>query len=115
MFKSCPRNQYTSPITPFIVIVYGHCRKTAHLVQPVEKETHWVEIQLLGEDGQPIPQEEFLVELPDGKRETGFLDGQGLARFSGLLTSGTCKVSFPQLDRDAWQLIATEPKMAASG
>ena len=81
----------------------------------VEKETHWVEIQLLGEDGQPIPQEEFLVELPDGKRETGFLDGQGLARFSGLLTSGTCKVSFPQLDRDAWQLIATEPKMAASG
>ena len=81
----------------------------------VEKETRWVEIQLLGEDGQPIPQEEFLVELPDGKRETGFLDGQGLARFSGLLTSGTCKVSFPQLDRDAWQLIATEPKMAASG
>jgi hypothetical protein len=78
----------------------------------VEKETYWVEIQLLGEDGRPIPEEEFVVELPDGKRATGFLDGKGLARFDGLLTSGTCKVRFPQLDADAWHLVDPVPKTA---
>lgn len=76
----------------------------------VEKETYWVEIALIGEDGQPVPGEEFIVELPDGKRETGFLDGNGLARFSELSTSGNCKVSFPQLDRDAWQLVPQNRK-----
>jgi hypothetical protein len=75
-----------------------------------EKETYWVEIALIGEDGQPIPGEEFVVELPGGKRETGVLDGNGLARFSELPTSGTCKVSFPQLDRDAWQPVSPNPK-----
>jgi len=75
-----------------------------------EKETYWVEIALIGEDGQPVPGEEFVILLPDGRRETGKLDGQGLARFSELPNPGTCKVSFPQLDRDAWQPVAPAKK-----
>lgn len=66
------------------------------------KKLHWIEIQLVGEDDQGIPWEEYLVELPDGTRQPGYLDGNGFARLSGFATGGTCKVSFPKLDRDAW-------------
>ena len=33
-----------------------------------EKPLHWVEIELVGEDGEPIPWEEYLLVLPDGER-----------------------------------------------
>lgn len=76
----------------------------------VEKETYWIEIELVGEDGRPLPGEDYVVELPDGKQVTGVLDANGLARISDLLVGGTCKVSFPKLDREAWEMVGTEAK-----
>lgn len=61
----------------------------------------WVEIQLVGEDDAPIPGERYVVELPDGSRREGTLDGEGVARIEEI-PAGTCRVSFPELDRDAW-------------
>ena len=78
------------------------------------KETHWLEITLIGEDDQPIPWVEYLVELPDGTRAPGFLDGQGFARFSSISTSGICKVSFSKIDRDAWEFVSTQPAKETS-
>ena len=74
-----------------------------------EKPTYWLEIELVGEDRQPIPWEEYLVVLPDGKQASGFLDWEGFARFEGLTTAGTCQISFPNLDRDCWERIDTLP------
>lgn len=74
-----------------------------------ERPTYWIEIELVGEDDGPIPWEEYLVVLPDGKPVPGFLDEEGFARLDGLLTSGTCQINFPNLDRDAWEKIATLP------
>lgn len=73
-------------------------------------KTYWIEIELVGEDGQPIPWEEYLVELPSGVKTPGYLDAAGFARFSGLTESGDCKVCFPKLDRDAWESIAVLPE-----
>ena len=67
-----------------------------------EKKTTWVEIELVGEDGQPIPNEPYKVTLPDGGIEEGTLDEKGVGRVEGF-EKGTCKVTFPNLDKDAWE------------
>jgi hypothetical protein len=69
----------------------------------------WIEIELVGEDDQPLPWEEYLVLLPDGRQVGGYLDGEGHARLDGLAMAGDCMLSFPALDREAWDFIATLP------
>jgi hypothetical protein len=75
--------------------------------QPPSKPRFWIEIELIGEDEQPIPWEEYKVLLPEGKEVPGFLDGDGYARLDGLTSSGTCQIRFPNLDQDAWEKVAT--------
>lgn len=65
-------------------------------------ELTWIEIQLLGEDDQPIPGERYRITLPDRTVREGTLDGQGLARVEGI-EPGECEVTFPQLDEEAWE------------
>ncbi len=76
--------------------------------------THWIEIELVGEDDRPIPWEEYQVVLPDGTVVRGYLDDEGYARCDRIAQGGQCRVSFPALDRDAWQDLATLPEKAAA-
>lgn len=61
----------------------------------------WIEIQLIGEDGQPIPGEKYRIDLPDGSVREGSLDSKGQARVDGI-DPGNCVVTFPALDEEAW-------------
>jgi hypothetical protein len=61
----------------------------------------WIEIQLVGEDDAPLPGERWVVALPDGSTRAGVTGEDGVARLEGI-PSGSCRVSFPDLDRDAW-------------
>jgi hypothetical protein len=68
-----------------------------------EKKTSWIEIELVGEDDGPVPGEKYRITLPDGETVAeGTLDNKGLARVEGF-EAGTCKVSFPDLDKEAWE------------
>jgi len=68
-----------------------------------EKKKHWIEIELVDEDGNPVPGEEYQITLPDGTTvASGTLDGKGKARVDGI-DPGTCKVTFPNLDQSAWK------------
>jgi len=68
-----------------------------------EKEkTSWIEIELLDEEDQPVPGERYQIELPDGSVAKGTLDQNGFARVEGI-DPGTCKVTFPELDKEAWE------------
>ena len=67
----------------------------------------WIEVQLIGEDDKPIPYEKYVIALPGGATRTGTLDENGRARVEGI-PAGTCKVSFPDLDQDAWTPLETE-------
>jgi len=68
-----------------------------------EEKTSWIEIQMVGEDDRPIPGEAYRVVLPDGETVAeGTLDDKGFARIEGF-EAGACKVSFPKLDREAWE------------
>ena len=61
----------------------------------------WIAIELIGEDGQPIPGAAYEVTLPGGTVEKGKLDAKGSIEFLEV-PPGVCKVSFPELDREAW-------------
>ena len=67
-----------------------------------DENTVWIEIELLDEDGFPIPGEKYEVKLPDGRIATGTLDENGLARVEGF-EDGACQVCFPDLDKETWQ------------
>ena len=60
----------------------------------------WIEIELLDEEGQPVPYERYWISLPDGAVREGMLDGNGRAHF-GDLDPGQCEVRFPRLDDEA--------------
>jgi hypothetical protein len=66
------------------------------------KENHWVGIQLIDEDGDPVPNAKFKVTLPDGSIKKGSLDDQGMARFGGI-DPGQCQISFPEIDAKEWK------------
>jgi hypothetical protein len=63
---------------------------------------HWIEIELLGEDGVPIQGEAYRVICPDGRIVEGCLDENGYARVGGIVGGRNCRVGFPRLDGDAW-------------
>lgn len=63
---------------------------------------HWLQIELVGEDGSPMPWFEYEVILPDGDKVRGFLDEHGSARIENIRTPGTAQISFVTLDKEAW-------------
>jgi hypothetical protein len=74
----------------------------------------WIEVQLVGEDDSPIPNEAYEIRLPGGELVSGTLDDKGSVRLDGI-PPGTCRVSFPELDKDAWTALATQPSGSGSG
>jgi len=68
-----------------------------------QKKKSWIEIQLFDEEGNPVPGEPYKVTLPDGTTVAdGTLDDKGFARVDNI-DPGTCQVTFPNLDKDAWE------------
>ena len=71
----------------------------------IKDPEHWLEIELVGEDGLPIAGEKFKIVLPDGQELRGNLDSKGYAKVSGVKHDSNCSVSFPGLDKKAWDFI----------
>lgn len=64
----------------------------------VEEKT-WIEIKLIDGSDQPVPDETFEIEFPDGSKKRGKTNLYGFARYTGL-ESGECWISFLDLDPD---------------
>lgn len=80
---------------------YGEAQTTPH--EPDEENESWIEIELIDEEDNPVPGERYRITMPDGETvASGTLDEKGFARVEGI-ESGTCKVTFPALDQDAWE------------
>jgi type VI secretion system secreted protein VgrG len=67
-----------------------------------EKKMTWIEIQMLDEAGKPVTGMAYRVTPSDGSPVEGTLDEKGTARVDGV-DPGTCQVTFPNLDKDAWE------------
>ena len=50
---------------------------------------------------KPIPNVKYSITLPGGGVRSGTLDENGTARVEGI-PAGSCQVSFPDLDQEAW-------------
>jgi hypothetical protein len=66
------------------------------------KEDEWIEIVLVDDAGQGVPNERYLIVGPDGKEYKGVTDQDGVARVDGI-SKGMCKASFPDLHEDSWE------------
>lgn len=71
------------------------------LVPEQDRDTSWIEIELVDKLGKPVPGEKYQVTLPDGMIREGTLDDSGRARLNRI-PEGTCQVQFPQLDGRSW-------------
>ena len=87
-----PQQQATTPLQD---------EEAAQTEQQPEEE-HFIEIELLDDSGKPVTNEMYVIELPDGSQRTGRTDGDGRARITGI-DPGTAKVSFPDLDKKAYE------------
>jgi type VI secretion system secreted protein VgrG len=67
-----------------------------------DKKKSWIEIVLVDEVNEPVPGEAYRITLPDETVAEGTLDEKGFARVEGF-DPGTCKITFPKLDKEAWQ------------
>ena len=56
----------------------------------------WIEIELLDDDDNPVPDEDYILYLPDGEVRKGKLDGNGFKKEEDV-PPGACKVEFPNL------------------
>lgn len=74
----------------------------SQLAKAREKELHWIEIELVDEDGKGVADEDYLIVTPDKQEHTGKTDEDGWARLDGIV-EGQCKISFPRLDGETWK------------
>lgn len=76
--------------------------QAAKEAKPGPEEKHWLEIELVDDDGKPVANELYFVELPDGSTLSGTTDANGRARVEGI-DPGSAQVSFPNLDKKAYE------------
>lgn len=62
----------------------------------------WVEVCLVDMEGKPVGGKHYLIKTPSGAVEEGNLDTSGRVRVNNI-DPGTCTISFPDLDREAWE------------
>ena len=72
--------------------------------EEAEEKKSWIEIEMVDEEDEPVTSEKYKITLPDDSVAQGTLDGKGFARVEGI-DPGTCKITFPELDKDAWEKI----------
>ena len=75
------------------------------VVTETPSPVHWIEIELVDEANQPVPGEKYEITMPDKTVKEGTLDEKGWARVDGIKDPGQCKITFPNLDKEAWDFI----------
>jgi len=71
-------------------------------LQPMPGDKAFVEMKLEDQDGNPVANEWFKVEFPDGTVKEGRTDGSGHAWVPGP-KEGNVKVTLHRLDQNAWK------------
>ena len=102
----CPAAQMLKPATPPPVapapvssVVAVAPAPAKQQEKPIEK--HWIEIILVDMEGNPMPGVKYRITPPGGAPVEGTLNQYGQAGVYQI-DPGNCKITFPDLDQDAW-------------
>jgi hypothetical protein len=71
---------------------------------PEAEPTAWIAIELVDDEGHPVPDAAYRVVCSDGRVRTGTTNMDGKAREDGL-ADGDCKVYFPALNPPDWKKV----------
>lgn len=63
-----------------------------------EPESSFIALHLVDQNGAPVADRRFQIELPDGSVHAGATDPDGFGRVKGFTEDGTAKIIFPNLD-----------------
>ncbi len=72
-----------------------------------EKYSSWLDIELVDQNGKPVPYEPYEVTDSEDRKKRGTLDRNGYAHVTGV-AAGPCQVTFPRRDYSVWQKAGTE-------
>src|SRR5438128_1151443 len=67
-----------------------------------EEALSWIALEVVDDQGKPIPYLRYEMITPDGRRLTGTVGADGKARIDAI-KKGTCKIEFPELPDDSWK------------
>lgn len=81
---------------------FGDSAPNKPVVQGCENNPHFIEFQLLDENGDPVPGEPYRVRLPDQSLQTGTLNNEGKVRFEKIC-AGQASICFTGLDEKEWK------------
>ena len=84
-----------NPLLPFKTLWV----ESPHALTPFQdflQEETFIEFQLFDEEGSPIPNEEFILTLPDKSQYHGNLDQNGFIHIAHI-KRGKCKIIFPRI------------------
>jgi len=80
----------------------GAANPNTPVVQCCSTDPHFIEFQLVDENGDPVPGEPFKVRLPDQSIFTGTLDNEGKVRFDNII-AGQATITFTGMDKKEWR------------
>jgi hypothetical protein len=63
----------------------------------------WIVLELKDRDGEPVPYENYTINLPDGSVIEGSLDENGSASIGLEPAGGPVEIDFPNLDPGSWE------------
>jgi hypothetical protein len=71
----------------------------SELLPPTTQEDvwHWIEIEIVDPDDQPVPGLDVAIELPDGQLRRATTDSRGLLRIDHIRSAAECTITFPAL------------------
>ncbi len=99
--RPCPERQPEVEPEPKPEVV--KVKKTTPEKPEPEKKKSWIEIMLVDMEGKPVPGVRYRITPPAGEEPSeGTLNKFGQAGYYEI-EPGTCKVTFPDLDADAWE------------
>ena len=71
--------------------------------EKAKEKKDWIEIILVDEEGKPLPNVRYRITPPGGDPpQEGRLNEHGQAGYYKI-EAGECKITFPDLDGDAWE------------
>ena len=106
-FKNAAQNSASAPVevvTDFhLTQAMGRNTMPGQAQEKPKEKKAWIEIVLVDMEGKPVPNVRYKITPSGGDPpQEGRLNEHGQAGYYQI-EPGSCKITFPDLDRDAWE------------